>query len=224
LRFAFISLLFLIYSRPAKVHLNQWSSFWGPPQFLEELADRYDAEKQLVQAIPKLAKFASCKALQERFQTHLKETEGHVKKLETVFRSFDAKVKAKSCEATLGLLKEGEEIAADFKGSPALNAALVSAAQKIEHYEIASYGCLHEWAKLLGNTEAARVLEEILKEEKAANASFIELARACCNKEALGECHKGDSCCEPKESKATNTELAARSSKSNQPRPALVGH
>jgi len=192
--------------------------------FLEELADRYDAEKQLVQAIPKLAKFASCKALQERFQTHLKETEGHVKKLETVFRSFDAKAKAKSCEATLGLLKEGEEIAADFKGSPAINAALVSAAQKIEHYEIASYGCLREWAKLLGNTEAARVLEEILKEEKAANASFIELAGACCNKEALGECHKGDSCCEPKESKAANTELAARSSKSGQPRPALVGH
>jgi ferritin-like metal-binding protein YciE len=192
--------------------------------FLEELADRYDAEKQLVQAIPKLAKFASCKALQERFQTHLKETEGHVKKLETVFRFFDAKVKAKSCEATLGLLKEGEEIAADFKGSPALNAALVSAAQKIEHYEIASYGCLHEWANLLGNTEAARVLEEILKEEKAANASFIELARSCCNKEALRECHKGDSCSEPKESKATDAKLGARSLKSSQPRPALVEH
>jgi len=147
-----------------------------------------------------------------------------VKKLEKVFRSFDAKVKAKSCEATLGLLKEGEEIAADFKGSPALNAALVSAAQKIEHYEIASYGCLHEWAKLLGNTEGARVLEEILKEEKAANASFIELARSCCNKEALRECHKGDSCSEPKESKATDAELGARSLKSSQPRPALVEH
>ena len=90
--------------------------------FLEELADRYDAEKQLVHAIPKLAKLATCKGLRERFQAHLKETEGHVKKLETVFRSFDAKIKAKSCEATLGLLKEGEQIAADFKGSSAINA------------------------------------------------------------------------------------------------------
>ena len=106
--------------------------------FLEELADRYDAEKQLVQAIPKLIKLATCKALQEHFQCHLKKTEDHVHKLETVFKAFDAKVNAKKCEATVALLKEGEGIAADFKGSPAINAALISAAQKIEHYAIIS--------------------------------------------------------------------------------------
>ena len=88
----------------------------------------------------------------------------------------------------MGLLKEGDEIAADFKGSPAINAALIAAAQKVEHYEIASYGCLHEWAGLLGNKKAASLLAEILDEEKAANESLNELAHASSNEEALGEC------------------------------------
>jgi len=161
--------------------------------FLEELADRYDAEKRLVRAMPKMVKNATCKHLQKLIQSHFKETEGHVKKLETVFDSFDAKVTAKKCEATIGLLKEGDEIAADFKGSPAINAALISVAQKLEHYEIASYGCLREWAKLLGNKEASGLLQEILDEEKAANQSFITLARSHGNKEALGEGHLSDS-------------------------------
>ena len=93
--------------------------------------------------------------------------------------------KGKTCEATKGLLEEGDEIASDFKGSPAINAALISAAQKVEHYEMASYGCLHEWAGLLGNQKAAGLLEDILKEEKAANESLTELARASSNEEAL---------------------------------------
>ena len=96
--------------------------------------------------------------MKEAIQSHLKETEGHVKKLEQVFQSFDEKAKGKTCEATVGLLEEGDEIAADFKGSPAINAALISAAQKVEHYEMASYGCLHEWAGLLGNKEGRRPL------------------------------------------------------------------
>ena len=95
--------------------------------------------------------------------------------------------KGETCEATVGLIEEAEEIASDFKGSPAINAALVCAAQKIEHYEIASYGCLHEWAKLLGNDEAAALLEEILEEEKSANDGLTELARATCNEQALGK-------------------------------------
>ena len=85
----------------------------------------------------------------------------------------------------MGLLEEGDEIAADFKGSPAINAALISAAQKVEHYEMASYGCLHEWAGLLGNEQAARLLKEILDEEKAANEALTELARSSSNAEAL---------------------------------------
>jgi ferritin-like metal-binding protein YciE len=155
--------------------------------FLDELADMYDAERRIVKALPKLAKAASCPDLKKAFLGHLKETEGHVIKLEQVFQSFGAKAKGKTCEATVGLLKEGDEIAADFKGSPALNAALISAAQKVEHHEMAAYGCLHEWAGLLGNTEAADLLEEILGEEKAANEKLTELAHASSNEEALGE-------------------------------------
>jgi ferritin-like metal-binding protein YciE len=155
--------------------------------FFDELADMYDAERRLVKALPKMAKAATCPDLRGAIQSHLKETEGHVRKLEQVFRSFGEKAKGQTCEATVGLLEEGDEIAADFKGSPAINAAVISAAQKVEHYEMASYGCLHEWAALLGNEKAAELLEEILEEEKAANEALTELARASSNEEALGE-------------------------------------
>ena len=161
--------------------------------FLDELADMYDAERRVVKALPKMAKAATCPDLRAAILSHLKETEGHVKKLEQVFQSFDEKAKGQTCEATVGLLEEGDEIAADFKGSPAINAALISAAQKVEHYEMASYGCLHEWAGLLGNPEAAALLEEILEEEKAANESLTELARASSNEEALGESNQKES-------------------------------
>jgi ferritin-like metal-binding protein YciE len=152
---------------------------------MDELADMYDAERRIVKALPKMAKAATCDKLQKAILAHLKETEGHVTKLEQVFQSFGEKAKGKTCEAIVGLLKEGDEIAADFKGSPAINAALISAAQKVEHYEMASYGCLHEWAGLLGNTKAAGLIEEILNQEKAANEKLTELARNGSNDEAL---------------------------------------
>jgi len=155
--------------------------------FLDELADMYDAERRIVKALPKMAKAATCPDLKAALQSHLKETEGHVRKLEQVFQSFGEKARGQTCEATVGLLEEGDEIAADFKGSPALNAGLISAAQKVEHYEMASYGCLHEWAGLLGNQKAASLLEQILDEEKSANEKLTELARAGNNEEALGE-------------------------------------
>ena len=160
--------------------------------FLDELADMYDAEQRIVRALPKMAKAATCTDLKKAILSHLKETKGHVTKLERVFTSFGKKARGKKCEATVGLLEEGDEIAADFKGSPSINAALISAAQKVEHYEIASYGCLHEWAGVLGNEKAARLLEEILDEEKAADEGLTELARASSNQEALGEC--GEAC------------------------------
>jgi ferritin-like metal-binding protein YciE len=156
--------------------------------FLDELADMYDAERRIVKALPKMAKAATCDKLKKAILAHLKETEGHVTKLEQVFRSFAEKATGKKCEATVGLLKEGDEIAADFKGSPAINAALISAAQKVEHYEMASYGCLHEWAGLLGTKKAAGLLQEILEQEKAANETLTELARASSNEEALSGC------------------------------------
>ena len=154
--------------------------------FLDELADMYDAERRIVKALPKMAKAATCDKLKKAIEFHLLQTEGHVTKIEQVFQSFDQEARGKTCEATVGLLKEGDEIAADFKGSPAINAALISAAQKVEHYEMASYGCLHAWADLLDNTEAAALLEDILDEEKTANDSLTELAHASSNEEALG--------------------------------------
>jgi len=175
--------------------------------FLDELADMYDAEKRIVKALPKLAKAATCPNLKTAIEAHLKETEGHVTKLEQVFQCFDEKAKGKTCEATVGLLKEGDEIAADFKGSPAINAALISAAQKVEHYEMASYGCLHEWAGLLGNDEAAGLLEEILAEEKSANQDLTELARASSNQEALDGADNEES--EDKQDKKPGTRRSA---------------
>ena len=161
--------------------------------FLDELKDMYDAEHRIIKALPKLAKAATCPKLKATFLGHLEETKGQVTKLEKVFQSFDETPKAKKCEATVGLLKEGDEIAADNKGEPTINAALISAGQKVEHYEIASYGCLHEWAGLLGNKEAANLIEEILDEEKAANEKLMELARASSNKEALCGCDEKES-------------------------------
>ena len=155
--------------------------------FLDELADMYDAERRLVKALPKMAKAATCEKLKAAILSHLEETKGHVEKLERVFGCFDEKAKGKTCEATVGLLEEGDEIAAAFKGSPAINAALIAAAQKVEHYEMASYGCLHEWAGVLGNEEAAGLLREIFEEEKAADESLTELARDSSNEDALGE-------------------------------------
>jgi ferritin-like metal-binding protein YciE len=155
--------------------------------FLGELADMYDAEHRISKALPKMAKAATCEKLSAALLAHLKETEGHIIKLEGVFVAFDEKAKTKTCEATLGLLKEGDEIAAEYKGTPAINAALVSAAQKVEHYEMGSYGCLHEWAKLLENNKAAKLLEQILGEEKMANDALTELAKSTCNQEAMGE-------------------------------------
>lgn len=191
--------------------------------FLDELADRYDAEKRLVVAMPKMVKAATCTHLQKLFQSHLKETEGHVKQLEKVFKSFDEKPRAKKCEATVGLLKEGDEIMADNKGFPAVNAALISVAQKIEHYEIATYGCLREWAAVLGNKDAAVILKEMLDEEKAANQSLIELACSRTNREALAECATSPSGNATAGAKAAlNRRRSVRPFNADRSRPALV--
>ena len=158
--------------------------------FLDELADRYDAEQRIVKALPGVAEAATCEKLKGAILTHLKETEGHVTKIEQVFQSFNEKAKGITCKATVGLLEEGEAMAKDFKGSPAINAALISAAQKVEHHEMASYGCLHEWAGLLANKEAAGLLQEILEEEIGANETLNKLALAGSNEEALGASHE----------------------------------
>ncbi len=152
--------------------------------FLDELKDMYDAEQRIARALPKMTKASTCTKLQAALQKHLKETGGQIKNLEQVFKSIGEKATAKKCEATVGLLKEGDEIAKEFKGSPAINAALIAVGQKVEHYEIASYGCLHEWAGLLGHEEAAGLLKENLEQEKGANEALTELARSHNNQEA----------------------------------------
>jgi ferritin-like metal-binding protein YciE len=159
--------------------------------FLDQLADMYDAEQRIVKALPKMARAATCDDLKEAIQSHLKDTKGHVKKLEQVFQCFDKKAKGKTCEATVGLLSEGDEIAEEFEGSPAINAALIGVAQKVEHYEIASYGCLHEWAEVLDNRKGAGLLQQILDQEKHANEALNELAHSSINQEALGDSGSG---------------------------------
>ena len=161
--------------------------------FLNELKDMYDAEHRIIKALPKLAEAATCEKLKAAFLAHLEETRGQVTKLEKVFQSFGETGTAKKCEATVGLLKEGDEIAAENKGEPTINAALISAGQKVEHYEIASYGCLQEWAKLLENKEAAKLIGENLAEEKAANIKLMKLANAGSNNEALCGCDEKES-------------------------------
>lgn len=152
--------------------------------FLNELADIYDAEKRIAKTLPKMAKAAQSDELKEAIEAHLAETQEHATKVEEVFALFDQEPRSKTCEAAIGLLKEGEDIAAEFKGSPALDAAIIAAAQKVEHYEIASYGTLRTWAVLLENDDAAELLGEILDEEKAADGTLNDIAKSQSNDEA----------------------------------------
>ena len=141
----------------------------------------YYAENQLIKALPKMAKAATHDDLREAFEAHLQETEGHVRKVERVFELFGKKPKSKKCPAILGIIKEADEIASENKKSPTINAALVFAGQKAEHYEIASYGGLREWARQLENEDAATLLDEILEQEKSADNKLTSLAETHCN-------------------------------------------
>ena len=156
--------------------------------FLAEVTGMYDSERQIVKALPKLAQAATCANLKAALQAHLTETEGHVTKLEQVLQAFEQKPQTKTCQVTTDLLAHGDRIVTDYKGSTAMDAGLISAAQKVEHLEIAAYGALHAWAIQLGNPKAASLIEAILGEEKAANETLTKLALANCNKEAMGEC------------------------------------
>ncbi len=149
--------------------------------FLAELADIYDAETRMTMALQRMAKTANQVELSDVFQAHYRETEGQIQKLEQVFDAFGVEAKRNKCEATVGLLEEEDKVIAENSGSRTMDAALISAGQKIEHYEIASYGCLRDWARLLGNKRAADLLETILAEEKAADSRLTLLALCCCN-------------------------------------------
>ena len=155
--------------------------------FLEELADIYNAEQQLIKALPKLAKAAENPELREAFETHLEETQNHITRLDQVAKSLGESIKRKKCAAMEGLTEEGEEIMDELEDSAALDAGIILAAQKVEHYEIASYGGLRAWAELMGHDEAADLLQETLDEEKAADEKLNQIALNTANQEARQE-------------------------------------
>jgi ferritin-like metal-binding protein YciE len=144
--------------------------------FLHELKDIYDAEKRLLKALPKMAKMAESEELSAAFEEHLGQTENQVERLERIFKSIDKPARGKKCEAMEGLIKEGEELIKKEDPGPAVDAGLIGAAQKVEHYEIATYGTLATWAKLLGLDEAVELLEETLAEEKETDEKLSSLA------------------------------------------------
>ena len=144
--------------------------------YIDELKDLYDAENRLVKALPKLAKAPSSEKLRSGFEEHLEQTRGHVERLEEIFEALGEKATGKKCAGMMGLVKEGEEMMeGDFEGE-VLDAALISATQRVEHYEIAAYGCVSTWASLLGESEAGALLEKTLEEEKETDQKLTGLA------------------------------------------------
>ncbi|GLS30788.1 Ferritin-like metal-binding protein YciE [Mesorhizobium albiziae] len=155
--------------------------------FLDGLKDIYYAEKKIVKALPKMAKGAESQELTAAFEKHLAETEAQIERLEAVFQLLGKPARGKTCPAIDGILEEGSEILADYKGAPALDAGLVAAAQSVEHYEIARYGTLITWAGLLGMTEAASILAETLAEEEATDEALSALGEGGVNERAMQE-------------------------------------
>lgn len=152
--------------------------------FLDTLKDIYYAERQILKALPKMAKAATSEDLKAGFEQHKSETEVHVERLEKVFELLGKSPRGKTCDAILGIIEEAKEIMDEFKGTQALDAGLVSAAQAVEHYEIARYGTLATWAKQLGHTDALELFLETLKEEEATDEKLTKLAKSSVNLKA----------------------------------------
>ena len=152
--------------------------------FVDELKDILGAEKQLVVGLKKMSKATQSEELRQAFNEHLTQTEGQIERLKEVFQSLGKAARGKKFKAMEGLLKEADEIIESFEGDPALDAALISAAQKVEHYEIASYGCLVTYAKLMEHTEAEQLLQQTLDEEKQTDVLLTEIAMSGVNESA----------------------------------------
>ncbi len=147
----------------------------------DEIKDIYDAEKQLTKALPKLAKKASNDQLRQALQQHLQETERHIERLEQIFEQLEMPAKGKKCEGMKHLIEEGNDMIADADDDATRDAVMIASAQKVEHYEIATYGTLRTWANLLGKNEAAALLEETLEEEKEADLKLTSIAESGVN-------------------------------------------
>ena len=152
--------------------------------FHDTLKDIYFAEKKILTVLPKMEKAAHSSELKRAFAKHRTETEGQVARLEKVFAAIDKKPQGKTCDAIVGITDEGAEIMKEYKGSPALDAGLLAAAQAVEHYEISRYGTLKTWANELGLSDAVRLLDETLAEEKKADVILTEIAETAVNQAA----------------------------------------
>ena len=180
--------------------------------YVDELRDLFDAENRLVKAIPKLAKAAESEALRSGFEKHLEQTKGHVERLREIFECLGEKPEGKKCAAMSGLVKEGGEMMEEDFEPGVRDAALISAAQRVEHYEIAAYGCVRTWAGLLGETDAQNLLEQTLQEEKETDEKLTELSEDI-NVEALAEGKHGSDSESVEAADTTPTKGKSRSAK-----------
>ncbi|MES2969163.1 MAG: ferritin-like domain-containing protein [Pseudomonadota bacterium] len=153
--------------------------------FLDTLKDIYYAERQILRALPKMARGAQSKELRAAFESHRDQTEEQVARLQQVFEILGRPARGKNCPAIDGIIEEGEEILESYKGSPAIDAGLIAAAQAVEHYEIARYGTLCNWADLLGMDDARQLLEQTLREEEQTDQNLTAIAEASVNPSAL---------------------------------------
>ena len=151
--------------------------------FHDTLKDIYFAEKKILATLPKMAKAAQSEQLKAAFEKHLTETEGQIERLEQVFAVIEKKPQGKTCAAINGITEEGAEIMEEYKGSPALDAGLLAAAQAVEHYEISRYGTLIAWAEELGLDDAVSLLKETLEEEEATDEALTEIAKTAINQQ-----------------------------------------
>jgi len=157
--------------------------------WLDELRDLYNAEKQIAKALPKMVKAATAAPLADAFQSHLKETLGQIQRLEQVFESVGETARSKTCDGMVGILEEGKGIMSEDFDEATMDASLIAAAQKVEHYEIASYGTVVVWAEIMGHDKAARLLKQTLSEEEAADEKLTSIAQAGINEQAAAGAH-----------------------------------
>lgn len=153
--------------------------------FVHELKDLHSAETQLIKALPKMAKAAKSNDLRSAFESHLKETEQQVERLEKILSGLDAKAGGQKCKGMEGLIAEGESVIKDAQGDAVIDAALIAAAQRVEHYEVAGYGCARTFAQRLGHNDAADLLEKSLQEEEQADKKLTQVAEKSANERAV---------------------------------------
>jgi ferritin-like metal-binding protein YciE len=180
--------------------------------YIDELKDIYSAENQLVKALPKMAKAATSDDLRSGFEAHLEQTRGHVQRLEQIFKTLNEKPTGKKCKGMEGLIAEGTEMMGEDFDDDTMDAALISAAQRVEHYEIAAYGTVRTYAELLGEDEAAQLLEQTLGEEKETDQKLTDLAGDI-NVKAMGEDSEKNSSEEEDEEAAPSPRKKARTAK-----------